>query len=180
MIVINLWGVPSSGKSTAAAYLFYRLKDAGINCELISEVSKDMCWDNNVAALKNQLYITGNQSYKLSRLSDKVDVAITDAPLLLQGVYYKLNNLPEPDMMDIILNQLAAEYENYNYLLPIPDFEVSRIGRIHDNSDSEKIHEMILDMLNKFDHKYTCINRSREDYDEIAYNIIMKLRSKDN
>ena len=40
-IVVNLFGVPSAGKSTGAAYIFSKLKMAGINAELITEFAKD-------------------------------------------------------------------------------------------------------------------------------------------
>jgi len=36
-IVINLFGVPSAGKSTGAAYIFSQLKMAGVNAELVTE-----------------------------------------------------------------------------------------------------------------------------------------------
>ncbi len=36
MKVINLWGSPGAGKSTAAAGLFYRMKFADYNVELIN------------------------------------------------------------------------------------------------------------------------------------------------
>ena len=41
-IVINLFGVPSAGKSTGAAYIFSRLKMAGVNAELVTEFAKDL------------------------------------------------------------------------------------------------------------------------------------------
>ena len=37
MKVINLWGSPGSGKSTVAAGLFYRMKMADYNVELICQ-----------------------------------------------------------------------------------------------------------------------------------------------
>lgn len=40
-IVVNLFGVPGAGKSTGAAYIFYRLKINGINAELVTEFAKD-------------------------------------------------------------------------------------------------------------------------------------------
>ena len=45
-IVVNLFGVPSAGKSTGAAYIFSRLKMEGINAELITEFAKDKVWEN--------------------------------------------------------------------------------------------------------------------------------------
>ena len=34
MLVVNLFGAPGAGKSTGAAYIFSKLKMAGINAEL--------------------------------------------------------------------------------------------------------------------------------------------------
>lgn len=53
MLVVNLYGAPCAGKSTAAAYIFSRLKMAGVNCELITEFAKDMVYDGNDAAFRN-------------------------------------------------------------------------------------------------------------------------------
>ena len=36
-LVVNLFGAPCAGKSTAAAYIFSQLKMKGINCELATE-----------------------------------------------------------------------------------------------------------------------------------------------
>lgn len=51
MIIINLYGSPGSGKSTAAAYIFSKLKMKGVECELVTEVAKDLVWDENSKAL---------------------------------------------------------------------------------------------------------------------------------
>lgn len=40
-IVVNFLGEPSCGKSTAATYVFSKLKMLGISCEYVSEFAKD-------------------------------------------------------------------------------------------------------------------------------------------
>ena len=40
-IVINLFGAPGVGKSTAAAYLYHLLSSRGISTELVTEFAKD-------------------------------------------------------------------------------------------------------------------------------------------
>ena len=62
MLVINLFGVPGSGKSTGAAYIFSRLKMAGINAELITEFAKDKVWEGNDTIFEpdNQLYLVSS------------------------------------------------------------------------------------------------------------------------
>ena len=79
-LVVNLFGTPGVGKSTGAAYIFSELKMRGINAELVTEFAKDKVWENNDEVFKNQAYIFGKQSYKMSRCRDKVDVIITDSP----------------------------------------------------------------------------------------------------
>ena len=66
-IVINLFGAPSSGKSSGAAYIFSRLKEENINCELITEFAKDLTWEKNQTGLSCQEYIFGQQSYRMFR-----------------------------------------------------------------------------------------------------------------
>ena len=62
--IINLFGEPGVGKSALAAYIFYRLKVLGYNCELVTEFAKDMVYEKNENALSNQSYIFGQQMQK--------------------------------------------------------------------------------------------------------------------
>ena len=78
MLVVNLFGAPGAGKSTGAAYIFSRLKLAGINAELVTEFAKDKVWEESKAVFQNQAYIFGKQYFRISRVQDKVDVVITD------------------------------------------------------------------------------------------------------
>ena len=116
-LVVNLFGVPCAGKSTGAAYIFYKLKTLGLNVELVTEFAKDKVWEQNDEALKNQAYIFGQQAFRLSRCVDKVDVIITDSPLPLSIIYNKDKRLTEnfnKSVMDVF-----NSYENINYLFLI-------------------------------------------------------------
>lgn len=91
--LINLYGGPCSGKSTAAAYLFAKMKYLGLNVELVTEEAKDAVWEENQCRLESQEYLFGAQALKLARLRGKVDYIITDSPLPMQLYYNK--QLPE-------------------------------------------------------------------------------------
>lgn len=165
MLVVNLYGAPGVGKSTAASYIFYELKCKGINCELVTEVAKDLCWEDNKTALVNQLYVAGNQSYRLSRLKDKVDVVVTDAPLMLQPIYYEINKQPRPELFGDLIYEIYNTYDNMNILVQYRQ-EPDMNGRI--NINSEQVQSMIVKIINALGKVYTIDDvTDRDNYDYI-------------
>ena len=87
VLIVNLYGAPGAGKSTGAAYIFSRLKMAGVNAELVTEFAKDKVWEESKAVFENQAYIFGKQYFRISRLEGKVDAIVTDSPLILSCYY---------------------------------------------------------------------------------------------
>lgn len=85
--VVNLFAGPGAGKSTTAALTFGLLKRAGVNAELVGEYAKDLVWEERHAAFGFQPYIIAKQMWRTQRLIGKVDVIITDSPILLGLVY---------------------------------------------------------------------------------------------
>jgi len=112
--VINLFGGPGCGKSTAAAGLFHIMKSKHMSVELVNEFAKEIVWENNLDALKDQLYIFANQNRKLKRLEDKVEYAITDSPLLLTLIY-----MPEdyPKSFRQFVVDIDHCYNNKNFFI---------------------------------------------------------------
>jgi hypothetical protein len=92
--IINLYGGPGCGKSTSAAYIYYLLKCAGLNAELVREYVKEWAWENRSIGKFDQLYFLGKQSRKESLLYGKADYVVTDSPVLL-SVYYAQRYAPE-------------------------------------------------------------------------------------
>lgn len=112
-LVVNLFAGPGTGKSTTMAHLFAELKWAGIDCEMVTEYAKDKVWEGSEHILDNQYYVSGKQYHKLRRLVGKVDVVITDSPILL-GIIYGPN---EPKEFGDLLEKYNAQFNNFNIFL---------------------------------------------------------------
>lgn len=176
MIVINLFGVPSAGKSTGAAYIFSKLKLAGINAELITEFAKDKVWEENAEIFKpdNQCYVFGKQFYKMSRCRDKVDVIITDSPLPLSILYNKSKILGE-EFNQTVMNCFNS-FENISYLL-LRDKKYNSKGRLQTEEESNALSEPLTNLLNERNINYQVLKGNLEGYEEIVRSIISFLKS---
>lgn len=91
-LIVNFLAGPGARKSTMAAHLFALLKWANVNCELVTEYAKDVVWEESFKILDDQMFVFGKQIHRLNILRGKVDVVITDAPLINSILYYRGNH----------------------------------------------------------------------------------------
>ena len=115
-IIVNLFGGPSSGKSTTAAGIFHKLKMQGINCEIVTEFAKHMTWKEDFNTLKNQVYVHAKQHDRMFHLVDKVDVIITDSPTIMGLIYCDWNVFPK-SFETLVVDLFNSQGDNLNYLL---------------------------------------------------------------
>lgn len=112
-LIVNLFGGPGSGKSTTCAGIFHLLKLKGFNCEMALEYAKDKVWEESYKTLENQIYIFGHQLHRIFRLKDKVDIIITDSPLVLSLFYDKERSV---NLKNLVLEEFH-KYNNLNILI---------------------------------------------------------------
>lgn len=93
--VINLYGGPGTGKSTAAAALFSLLKTKGVNAELVREYVKDWSWIDRTPQRFDQVHFLGEQFQRESILHGKVHTIVTDSPLYINAFF---SNMFAPDL----------------------------------------------------------------------------------
>lgn len=175
MIVINLFGAPGAGKSTGAAYLFSKLKMEGINAELVTEFAKDKVWEENKEVFKNQAYIFGKQSFKMSRCANKVDVIITDSPLFLSAIYNKDEVLGE-DFNKVVFNVFNS-YENLNFFIKRAK-PYNPIGRHQTAEEADEISIELEQKLKENNVDFIKMLGTKENYDEIFLFIKTALMEK--
>ena len=165
MIVVNLFGAPGAGKSTGAAYIFSKLKMLGVNAELVTEFAKDKVWENNTEALSNQTYVFGKQHFRLSRCANKVDVIVTDSPLLLSALYNKSELLGD-DFNDFVA-KIFKSYNSINYYIERSK-PYNPVGRLQTEQESNELADRVISLLDKYDIQYTKLKGNTDDYDNIV------------
>ena len=150
-LVVNLLGAAGSGKSTLAANIFATLKLKGYNCEYVSEYAKQIVYEENFKKLNNQLLVFANQYYNLDVLRDKIDIIITDSPILL-SVFYNSNfnkkntNKIPNNLFERLTMYCYSNFDNLNFFIK-RNHEYKKEGR-YQTEEQAKIEEgQILEVM---------------------------------
>jgi hypothetical protein len=120
-LIVNLYGGPSTGKSSMMLGIASILKWRGIDAEIAPEYAKLVTWETQVnkkrvvhedgtpfiGKLRNQFKVFGEQHDTLFTLCGNVDVIITDSPILMQLCYSNKALLNEA---------IIDEHKNFNTL----------------------------------------------------------------
>lgn len=175
-IVINLFGEPSAGKSTAAMDITARLKRKGINAEYVSEFAKDKVYENNGEVFKHQAYLFGKQSFKMGRVRDKVQVIVVDSPLILSIVYNNDRTLGE-DFNKTVLNVFNS-YANRNFLLTRKHTYEDE-GRLQNEKEALEVRKQIIRALDTMNISYNFSTSSETDCEIIANKIAEEIRENE-
>lgn len=145
MIVLNLWGGPCSGKSTAAAAIFALLKADGHQAELVLEPHKRQAYRGE----------TPDQAWIVSELQDwwlslgagaHSMVYVTDCPAALTSCYAGLNgdHVNQARALKLDAEQRDRARAVFDILLPCPSPDrFSAWGRYGDFQRSFVLHQYI-------------------------------------
>jgi len=168
-LVVNLFGGPGTGKSTLSANIFSELKMRGVDVEMAPEYVKEVVWEESYKKISNQLYIFGKQHNRIFRLCNKVEVIITDSPLLNSIVYYKGQN---PYFKDLVLEEYRS-MNNISFYLD-RNFDYVQNGRMQNLEEAKKVDSVYKDLLNEYKIDYNTIS-SPYDIEEIVNPIINRI-----
>ena len=170
-LIVNLFGAPGTGKSTGAAYIFSKLKMAGVDAEYVTEYAKDKVWEGNKEVFNCQFYITGKQAFRIHRCFGKVDVIVTDSPIRLGAIYAARIGRPHLSMACI---EEADTYKFHSldiFLKRVKPYNPN--GRNQTEEESNEIAKIILKMLKDQNVGYHTFNGDLDGYDKI-FEIIMR------
>lgn len=153
MKLVNLFGGPGSGKSTAAASIFSLLKSEHIPVELVGEFAKELIYLGNEVQLVNQVFVMGSQYRKQKDLERYgIEIAISDSPLNLQLCYCKGKHYYNEIVS--LVKVLNSEFDNINVFIK-RGAPYQMYGRCHTEAEADKLSQEIWDSMNgKFDYVF--------------------------
>lgn len=157
-LVINLFGGPGVGKSTMCASIFSKLKILGFECEMATEYVKDIVWEESFKKLENQIYIFGKQHARVHRLLNKVDIVITDSPLLNSIVYDQDKNQALKKLVLFEFNKLNS----LNFYIN-RKFKYQESGRVQTLEGALEVDEDYKQLLDDNEINYTEIDPGQVD-----------------
>ena len=147
MIKINLYGGPGIGKSTVCASVFVELKKLGINCEVVREYAKELCYEGydmtKLSDDSKRLGILSEQIKREKLLEGNVDYLVTDSPLLLTAFYHNYPYETPQFITDVALRHLGVHC--YHFFLERHRAGYQQAGRSHSFEQSLSVDK---DMYN--------------------------------
>jgi RecA/RadA recombinase len=156
--VINLFGGPGTGKSTAAPDIYSELKKQGESAELVREYVKHWAYTKRKIGKYDQLYLLGKQSHYESFLYGTVRYIVTDSPVLLAGFYATYYH----GVISSYVDEAAKGFVNHstndgvvhlNFLLS-RDFTYDPQGRYESEEDALRLDGHLEEYLNSFSTEY--------------------------
>lgn len=160
-LVVNAFAGPGAGKTTACLETVAELKKKGYVAEYVSEYAKELVYDNLSlldGSKEHQLHILEEQLKRLDRFIGKVDIIVTDAPILLNPVYLADT---DPDYVQAI-SKLYGQYENFNFFVHRGESFVQE-GRKENQEESRQKDQQIRDILDENDIFYGNFNHKTVD-----------------
>ena len=171
-IIVNLLAGPGVGKSTTAAGVFYWLKSKNVNAEIAPEYAKEVVWEENYKQLINQVAVLGHQHHRIFRLLDKVDVIITDSPILLVNAY-----TDNEDVKKLALSEFN-KFNNLNILL-MRSKEYNPKGRMQTEQQAIEKDNEILNILKENNVPYLEYDTQWSEIEKIGELILEKIKQNE-
>lgn len=122
--------------------------------------------------MDDQIYIFGKQFHKIWRLKDKVDVIITDSPLLL-SIYY--NKEKSDYFNDFIIEQYNRFNNKLFFIERNNDYQVE--GRLQTIDEAKQIDKDVKAILERYDISYECV-KNEKSVERIVDYILEELNEK--
>lgn len=151
-VVVNLFGGPGAGKTTAARQIKNELEkryddiSVAVVGEYATELIKDGKADMLNGTLENQIIIYNEQHKRVQDLIGKADIIITDSPDILSAVYVQ----DKSEDAEIWKQKIISDFkqnQNFNIMIKRGHSKFEQSGRIHDEAQSKVLDRKIGTLL---------------------------------
>ena len=158
---IAILGAPGSGKSTLSAGLLYFCKLFGFRSDAVPEVAKWHVYRGTDFSKEGFEYEKFEEQRELESIyPPELDILICEAPLIISAVY-SLFYFGEDHQIFKDMYDLAEKHkDNYTHFLvsrKLTNFE--EFGRRENETESEDLHQLTIEVLERLKLNYTVINR---------------------
>lgn len=160
---MNLFGAPCAGKSSIAAGLFYNLKLANRDCELITEYVKRLARMGKPIGMFGQIEIFCEQAKAEYQLYNTAEYLITDCPILLPAIYHNHYSNVDSTMaiaLDIMkkASNNGVVYKNFLLKRTVPYVQM---GRYENEEASTALDGFITSQLNACNIEFATIQNDQ-------------------
>jgi len=170
-LVVNFFAGPGVGKSSIMANCFAKLKWQGYNCEMAPEYAKEKVWENSLSVLTDQFYVSAKQYHIIKRLEGKVEIILTDSPLLLGLIY---GNKEPKEFKDMLVTYFNT-FNNLNIFL-YRQKKYNPLGRLQTEEKAKIIDEKIKEIVNIYCKPNVKIEALESNVDKIVEKIENELK----
>jgi len=180
-LVVNMLGGSGIGKSTTAAGLYYNMKLAHKNVELVREYVKILAWQGHEIGQFDQVNIFGEQCKLEHTLYGKVDYIVTDSPILLAPIYehfYHNDSMTEGAAIKFLNKAKENDVKHLNILLRRNKPYDPR-GRYQTESEAMQVDRMTENFLFKYNMDYHIVEGPDEERVRKIMEIIDEEKQKD-
>ena len=153
--------------------VFAWLKWRNIDCEIAPEFAKECVWHDTTSLLEDQTAVFGEQHRRIFGLKKKVDVVLTDSPLILSVIYDRHHT---QYLHDMVLSEFC-KCNNLNFFL-IRSKKYNPKGRLQTEEEAQKIDNQIIEFLEL--HSIPFVNRpGTEEQTSVIGNLILQTLASD-
>lgn len=153
------------GKSTLAAGLYYQMKLAHKNVELVREYVKLLAWQGIKPGQYDQVNIFGEQCKLEHSLYGKVEYIVTDSPIILAPIYehfYHGDSMTEEAAIKFLEKSKNNGVEHINLVLTRGK-EYDTEGRFQTLEEAQQVDTMVRNFLFKYNMPFIEIHGPEQE-----------------
>jgi hypothetical protein len=174
-LLVNIYGAPCSGKSVKMMQLGAVGKLRGVYAEISAEVAKEYVVQHIPITGPVQWTLTREQARRMKCFAGRVDVLITDAPVLIGAFYARYHRYvekmePEFDQLDREINAQAKHVVNV-YIWRNHPYDTR--GRLETEEIDEEIARRMWEFVKEKHGRQPLIEAQSTDSPETLWDRIM-------